>query len=107
MSSDHFPPWTERQGKSGFAWSSLGAPTPGDAFRSGQARQSSQPTPPSGATVRRHQESTAAVAIGRCRLPDKSRREPTGESDGVNAWRSSTRAPASERGLMRTSDDQL
>jgi hypothetical protein len=52
----------------------------------GQARQSSQPTPPSGGTVRRHQESTAAVAIGRCRLPDKSR-EPTGESDGLHSSR--------------------
>jgi hypothetical protein len=52
----------------------------------GQARQSSQPTPPSGGTVRRDQESTAAVAIGRCRLPDKSR-EPTGESDGLHSSR--------------------
>ncbi|HEX5896543.1 MAG TPA: LLM class flavin-dependent oxidoreductase, partial [Thermoleophilaceae bacterium] len=25
MSSDHFSPWSERQGESGFAWSFLGA----------------------------------------------------------------------------------
>jgi alkanesulfonate monooxygenase SsuD/methylene tetrahydromethanopterin reductase-like flavin-dependent oxidoreductase (luciferase family) len=25
MSSDHFSPWSERQGESGFAWSWLGA----------------------------------------------------------------------------------
>jgi alkanesulfonate monooxygenase SsuD/methylene tetrahydromethanopterin reductase-like flavin-dependent oxidoreductase (luciferase family) len=25
MSSDHFSPWSERQGQSGFAWSWLGA----------------------------------------------------------------------------------
>jgi hypothetical protein len=56
----------------------------------GQARQSLQPTPPSGGTVRRPQESTAAVSIGRCRLPDKSR-EPTGESDGLHSSRPASR----------------
>jgi hypothetical protein len=79
------PPSSERQGKCGFAWSFWAARS-----AAGQARRSSQPTPPSSGKVRRHQGSTAAVSIGRCRLPDKSR-EPTGEPDGLHSSRPASR----------------
>jgi hypothetical protein len=51
--------------------SSLGAQHPAARSAAGQARQSSEPTPASGGTVRRRQGLTAAVAIGGCRLRDK------------------------------------
>jgi hypothetical protein len=72
----------------------------------GQARRSSQPTPPSGGTVRRHQESTAAVAIGRCRLPEKSR-EPTGESDGLHSSRPGRPEQAAAHSRLSTRAQQM
>ena len=98
MSSDHFAPWSERQGESGFAWSFLGAALArtslpfGDRQRAGTALPPGDHRPGRGDAVR----DVPGAAVDRARAPAR-RRTSTSPAAAGRARRSATRGCASAR----------